>query len=173
MQAMIEGCVRELYARARLSTRVPHGSVKLATALFGNDCVQYVGARSLPGRAAVTTTRTEVVIHLRFGQSQRELNHAAGREVAQWFLQTAGYKGRAADEVVGRLAAALCVPRQAFDAARRALGDDVPALSVAFGVSQSMMALRVGECVGCSVALIMYWFSVNATPRDAAFETNV
>jgi hypothetical protein len=154
MDSMIEGYVRELYARARMPTNEPCGALKLATTLFGVDCVRYVAQRALPGRAAVTCARTAIVIHLREGQSLRELNHSAAHELGEYHLHAIDYTGADPDELVGRIAAAVCVPRRAFHAARRALGEDIPALSRAFGVSESLMALRVGECLGRSTALI-------------------
>jgi hypothetical protein len=153
MDAEIERSVEEMYARARLSPSEPCGAVKLATAVLGEACVQYVDRGRLPGRAAVTC-RAGVVIHLIRGLSLRELNHSAAHELGEWHLNANGYAGPDTEELVGQFAAALCVPRRAFHAGVRALGENIPALSKAFGVSQSLMVLRVGECLGRPTALI-------------------
>jgi hypothetical protein len=52
------------------------------------------------------------------------------------------------------VAAAICVPRPAFMAALRQFGDDISALGRWFQVSESLMSLRVAECLGLPTALI-------------------
>jgi hypothetical protein len=96
----------------------------------------------------------EPVIHVRRGLNARQLNHAVAHELGEWQLHVWGYHGPEAEELAGRIGAALCVPRLAFHVAHRAIGDRVAELSRAFTVSESLMSLRVGECLGYPTALI-------------------
>jgi hypothetical protein len=94
------------------------------------------------------------VINVRDGLNARQLNHAIAHELGEWFLRCKGYAEPDVEELSGRVAAAICVPRVAFVAARARLGEDLAALSAEFRVSQSLMALRVAECLGVATALV-------------------
>jgi hypothetical protein len=94
------------------------------------------------------------VINVRDTLNARQLNHAIAHELGEWFLRCRGYAEPDVEELSGRVAAAICVPRPAFVAAHARLGDDLAALSAEFRVSQSLMALRVAECFGVPTALI-------------------
>ena len=94
------------------------------------------------------------MIDVRENLSAAQLNHAVAHELAEWFLRCRGYVEADFDELAGRTAAALCVPRPAFDAAHRILGEDLRQLSRWFRVSESLMALRCAECLGAATALI-------------------
>lgn len=154
MERIVELVVRELYERAHLDMREPHGAVRVATAILGAACVRLVAPRAIPGKAALAWSPRGAAMYIRAGLTPREVNHAAAHELAEWNLRIAGYAGADVEEVAGRIAAALCVPRPAFERARQHLGDSIQALSHCFAVSQSLMALRIGECVGRSTALL-------------------
>lgn len=154
MERIVELVVRELYDRAHLEMSEPHGAVRVATAILGSECVRLVPPQAIPGNAALAWGRRGAAMYIRAGLTRREVNHAAAHELAEWKLRISGYSGADAEDVAGRIAAALCVPRPAFDRARRHLGDSIQALSHCFAVSQSMMALRIGECAGRSTALL-------------------
>jgi hypothetical protein len=154
MERIVELVVRELYERAHLEMSEAHGAVRVATAILGAECVRLVPPQAIPGNAALAWSRRGAAMYIRAGLSPREVNHAAAHELAEWKLQIAGYSGADAEEVAGRIAAALCVPRPAFERARRHIGDSIHALSGCFAVSQSLMALRFGECVGRATALL-------------------
>ena len=91
---------------------------------------------------------------MRESLNERQLNHCAAHELGEWVLNAIGYSPENPEEVARRIAAAICVPDRAFHAARGNLGDDLGALSRAFSVSQSLMALRTAECLGRATALI-------------------
>jgi hypothetical protein len=77
------------------------------------------------------------VIHIREGLTRRQVNHCAARELGEWHLRSSGYAGQDTEELVGSITAAICVPPHAFHAARRTLGESIPALSRAFDVSEA------------------------------------
>lgn len=146
--------VREVYQRARCDPSDPPGAVQLAVALFGERCIRRAPARELPGRSALAWGSGEPVIHLRRDLTARQVNHAVAHELGEWLLHLWCYRGPDAEELSGRIGAALCVPREAFVAAYRRVGERLPELSLAFTVSQSLMALRIAECTGHPTALI-------------------
>ena len=146
--------VREIYQRAHADPERPPGCVELAVALFGDRCIRLAERRELPGRSALVWPDGEPVIHLRRGLTARQVNHAVAHELGEWLLHIWAYHGPDAEELSGRIGAALCVPRPAFHAAHRELGEDLPALSETFTVSESLMALRIGECLGYPTALV-------------------
>jgi hypothetical protein len=146
--------VQEIYQRARRDPEHPPGSVELAVALFGARCIRLADRHELPGRSALVWPDGEPVIHLRRNLNARQLNHAVAHELGEWLLHIWGFHGPQAEDLSCRIGAALCVPRPAFHAAHRALGENVAALCRSFTVSESLMSLRVGECLGHPTALI-------------------
>jgi hypothetical protein len=108
----------------------------------------------MPGNALLRRDGPRWVINVKDGLNARQLNHGIAHELGEWFLRCKGYAEPDVEELSGRVAAAICVPRVAFVAARARLGEDLAALSAEFRVSQSLMALRVAECVGTATALI-------------------
>lgn len=146
--------VREIHQRARLDPSRAVGAVRIAVALLGERCIRLAPPRELPGPSALVCLDGGPVIHVRRGLTPRQLNHAVAHELGEWQLHLWGYHGSEAEELAGRIGAALCVPRLAFHVAHRDLGDNVPKLSRAFTVSESLMSLRLGECLGYPTALI-------------------
>lgn len=147
--------VSEVYDRARLDPAHAVGSVRLAVALLGERCIRLAPRRELPGRGALVWLGREPVIHLRRDLNPCQINHAVAHELGEWVLHLWRYKGVDAEELAGRIGAALCVPRPAFHLARQELGSsNLSELSRTFTVSESLMALRVGECLGYPTALI-------------------
>lgn len=138
MERIVELVVRELYARAHLDMGEPHGAVRVATAILGAACVRLVAPRAIPGKAALAWSPRGAAMYIRTGLTRREVNHAAAHELAEWILRISGYAGPDVEEVADRIAAALCVPRPAFERARQHLGDSIQALSHCFAVSQSL-----------------------------------
>lgn len=145
---------RELYLSAGLDLGRAHGAPRVAAAVLGENCLHVVRPRELPGRAFIQHDGLHWIIHVRRTLGKAQLNHAIAHELGEWFLRRRGYAEPDIEALSNRLAAAICVPRQAFVAAYDELGDDVPALSRRFCVSESMMALRVAECLGPPTALI-------------------
>ena len=145
---------RELYLSAGLDLGRAHGAPRVAAAVLGEDCLHVVRPGELPGRALIQRSGLNWIIHFRGTLTRSQLNHAIAHELGEWFLRCRGYADPDVEALSNRLAAAICVPRPAFVAAYNELGDDVPALSRRFCVSESMMALRLAECLGPPTALI-------------------
>ena len=146
--------VQEIYQRARCDSSRPVGSVRLAVALFGERCIRLAARSHLPGSSALVWPDGVPVVHLRRDLTPRQINHAVAHELGEWILHIWSFHGPQAEDLAGRIGAALCVPRPAFHAAHRELGENVPALCEAFTVSESLMALRIAECLGHPTALI-------------------
>ena len=145
---------RELYFSAGLDLGRAHGAPRVAAAVLGENCLHVVRAGELPGRALIQRDGLRWIIHVRGTLSRSQLNHAIAHELGEWFLRCRGYAAPDVEALSNRLAAAICVPRPAFVTAYGELGDDVPALSRRFCVSESMMVLRLAECLGSPTALI-------------------
>jgi hypothetical protein len=146
--------VQEIYCRARVDPTRIVGSVRLAVALLGERCIRLADRRELPGRSALAWAGAHPVIHLRRDLTPCQINHAVAHELGEWLLHTWRYRGREAENLAGRIGAALCVPREAFHVAWHDVGDDLSELSRAFTVSESLIALRIGECIGYPTALL-------------------
>jgi hypothetical protein len=145
---------RELYVSAGLDPSQAPGAPRIAAAVLGDTYLLAVPRSELPGNALLRREGPRWVINVRDTLNARQLNHAIAHELGEWFLRCKGYTEPDVEELSGRVAAAICVPRPAFLAVYARLGDDLAALSEEFRVSQSLMALRVAECVGVPTALI-------------------
>ena len=110
--------------------------------------------RDLPGRALLQRAGGLWVIYYRESLNPRQLNHAIAHELGGWFLRCRGYAEADVEDVSSRVAAAICVPRPAFILAHRQHGEDLTVLNQSFVVSESLMALRIAECLGHATALI-------------------
>ncbi|MEO6600562.1 MAG: hypothetical protein ABIQ16_11850 [Polyangiaceae bacterium] len=145
---------RELYVIAGIDPSQAPGAPRVAAAVLGGSYLLAVPRGEMPGNALLRREGPSWVINVRDGLNARKLNHAIAHELGEWFLRCKGYAEPDVEELSGRVAAAICVPRPAFVPARARLGDDLAALSAEFRVSQSLMALRVAECIGIPTALV-------------------
>ncbi|MEO8901804.1 MAG: hypothetical protein ABI627_09785 [Polyangiaceae bacterium] len=145
---------RELYVIAGIDPSQAPGAPRVAAAVLGGSYLLAVPRGEMPGNALLRREGPSWVINVRDGLNARKLNHAIAHELGEWFLRCKGYAEPDVEELSGRVAAAICVPRPAFVPARARLGEDLAALSAEFRVSQSLMALRVAECIGVPTALI-------------------
>ena len=145
---------RELYVSVGLDPSQAPGAPRVAAAVLGESYLLAVPRGEMPGNALLRRDGPRWVINVRDGLNARQLNHAIAHELGEWFLRCKGYAEPDVEELSGRVAAAICVPRPAFVAARARLGEDLAALSAEFRVLQSLMALRVAECLGTATALI-------------------
>jgi hypothetical protein len=145
---------RELYISAGLDpTRAP-GAPRVAAAVLGETYLHAVPRGELPGNALLRQEGACWVINVREMLTPNQLNHAIAHELGEWFLRCKGYTEPDVEELSGRVAAAICVPRPAFAVAHASLGEDLAALSARFRVSESLMALRIAECLRVPTALI-------------------
>lgn len=145
---------RELYLSAELDPSHAHGAPRVARAVLGESCLHAVRASELPGPALIQRDGPRWIIHVREGLTPRQLNHVVAHELGEWFLRCRGYVEPDVEELSSRVAAAICVPRPAFMTAHGQVGEDLVALSQRFLVSESLMALRLAECLGAPTALI-------------------
>ncbi|MEO7038009.1 MAG: ImmA/IrrE family metallo-endopeptidase [Polyangiaceae bacterium] len=145
---------RELYLSAGLDPAIAHGAPSVAAVVLGETCLQFVPHDDLPGRSLILQDGAYWFIHVRETLSDRQLNHAVAHELGEWFLRHRGYLEPDVEALSNSVAAAICVPRPALLAAVGELGEDVSALSGQFQVSESLMVLRLAECLGLPTALI-------------------
>lgn len=149
-----DALARELYLSAGLDPGLVHGAPSVAAAVLGDTCLHFMPPDELPGRALILPDGPRWIIHVRENLTAKQLNHAVAHELGEWFLRCRGYSEPDVEELSNNVAAAICVPLPAFRAALRRLGEDVSALSQHFHVSESMMSLRIAECLGAPTALI-------------------
>jgi hypothetical protein len=149
-----EVLARELYLSAELDPTHALGAPRVATAVLGESCLHTVRPRELPGPALIQRDGPRWIIHVREGLTPSKLNQAVAHELGEWFLRCRGYAEPDVEELSSRVAAAICVPRPAFMAVHGQIGEDLAALSQRFLVSESLMALRLAECLGSPTALI-------------------
>lgn len=145
---------RELYLSASLDPGLAHGAPAVAAAVLGETCLRFLPDRDLPGRSLIMQDGPRWIIYVRKSLSDTQLNHAVAHELGEWFLRRRRYSEPDIEALSNSVAAAICVPRPAFKVALRQLGEDVRALSGQFRVSESMMSLRIAECLGSPTALI-------------------
>jgi len=144
----------EIYVNAGLDPSQAPGALRVATAVLGSSCLHAVARHDLPGRALLQRSGGLWVIYYRESLNSRQLNHAIAHELGEWFLRCRGYADSDVEDLSSRVAAAICVPRPAFMPAHRQYGEDLTRLSQSFAVSESLMALRIAECLGLATALI-------------------
>ena len=145
---------RELYVSAGLDPTLAPGAPRVAAAVLGETYLHAVPRAELPGNALLRKEGPRWVINVREALTANQLNHAIAHELGEWFLRCKGYTEPDVEELSGRVAAAICVPRPAFAVAHASLGEDLAALSAQFRVSESLMALRIAECLGVPTALV-------------------
>ena len=125
---------RELYVSAGLDPSQAPGAPRVAAAVLGESYLLAVPRGEMPGNALLRRDGPRWVINVKDGLNARQLNHAIAHELGEWFLRCKGYAEPDVEELSGRVAAAVCVPRPAFVAARARLGDNLAALSAEFRV---------------------------------------
>ncbi|HKO46530.1 MAG TPA: ImmA/IrrE family metallo-endopeptidase [Polyangiaceae bacterium] len=145
---------RELYLSAGLDPTLAYGAPSVAAAVLGESCLQFMRDDDLPCRSLISHSGPRWIIYLRESLTGRQLNHAIAHELGEWFLQCRGYSEPDVEALSSSVAAAICVPRAALLVALSQQGEDVAALSGQFQVSESLMVLRLAECLGFPTALI-------------------
>ena len=151
-QLELEGIADAAYRDASLDPEHPH-ITRLARALLGAGAI-HRGPRPLHGPAALIRVGEDWRIVLARSLPPVYAVFAVGHELAHWLLAKHGYEGDDEEAAADYLGAALLAPRRAFLAARRALGDDLPALAKAFSTTETGAALRLGEVLRVPVAVI-------------------
>lgn len=151
-QLELEGIADAAYRAASLDPDRPH-ITELARALLGPAAIQR-GPRPVHGPAALIRVGDDWRIVLARSLPPLYAVFAVGHELAHWLLAQHGYDGNDEEAAADYLGAALLAPRRAFLAARRVLGDDLPALAKAFSTTETGAALRLGEVLRVPVAVV-------------------
>jgi len=153
MDRFVDFVVGEIYAGAGRDPAHAQPTPELARILCGPDAIhRATGSQRFP----TCTTRAgngRLIIHVPASPTAWQVNHRVGQQLVKWYLAHHAYDGAQVESVVRRIAAAVCVPTPAFQRARDQFGENIPALSEHFRVSQSLMALRLAECTGHPSAL--------------------
>lgn len=151
-QLLLEGIANAAYQAAKMDTERPHVP-RLARALLGADAIVR-GPRPLHAPAALVRVGDAWRIILSRSLPPLYALFAVGHELGHWLLAREGYDGDDEERAADYLGAALLAPRRAFLAARRALGDDLPALAEALSMTETGAALRLGEVTGVPLAVV-------------------
>lgn len=151
-QLELEGIVDAAYREAGLDPERPH-LVRLARALLGDDAIVR-GPRPVHGPAALVRVGESWHIVLSRSLPRLYALFAVGHELGHWLLRREGYDGHDEERAADYIGGALLAPRSAFLAARRALGDELPALAEAFSMTETGAALRLGEVLRLPLAVV-------------------
>lgn len=151
-QLELEGIAHAAYTEAGLDPERPCVP-RLARGLLGADAIQR-GPRPLHAPAALVRVGGAWRIILARSLPRLCAMFAVGHELGHWLLARHGYDSADEERAADYLGAALIAPRRAFLAARRALGEDLPALAEAFSMTETGVALRLGEVTGAPLAVI-------------------
>lgn len=127
----------------------PPSAEVLAAAVVGAANVvtrsMFARSRYIPARDA---------IEVRAGLSSYARQWALAHELAERILSRGCWSSEIVEQFADAIAGALLVPAPLFRAGLRACGRSLPRLSQAFGVSQSVVSLRLGEVTGSPLALV-------------------
>ena len=149
IEADIEGTAEALYRAAGLDTGEAADPVDLAERLLGTGAVQLVHARALPGTASLARVKSSWRIYVRSRASESLQAFAILHELGHYALGL-----DAPDARCDAVAAALLLPRRAFQRAAVERGADWSALAAHFRCTESAVALRWGEVLGTPLALV-------------------
>ncbi|WP_275936755.1 ImmA/IrrE family metallo-endopeptidase [Labilithrix luteola] len=112
------------------------------------------GKRPLHGPSALVRVEGEWRIMIARSLPDEYALFAIAHELGHWLIGRHHFRNDDEERAADYLAGALLAPRRAFLAARRALGDDLPALSSTFRTTETGAALRLGEVTGRPLAVI-------------------
>jgi len=121
--------------------------------LGGAGTVLTVHARALPGDAALATVNGERRIYLRSGLSPLRQRWAVAHELGHLALELDS-STRENEDACDAFAAALLLPRRAFQVALRETGVSYTKLAQWFVTTESCAALRLGEVTDVPLALV-------------------
>ncbi len=150
----IEGDATWLYKRAGLDPGTAAPPLWLATELLGPGCVVAVPALRERGGACLVRVSGQPRIYYRASLPPVLRDFAIGHELAHWLLGDRIAGERDTEAACDYLAAALVAPRAAFLRAVSKHGARFTRLAKAFATSESLVALRYGECTDEPLALV-------------------
>lgn len=153
-QGEIEALAGEIRRMAGAVDDGPVLATRMATRLLGPDAVAL--DHRMASAAFLRRTRAggyQIVVN----PAVPDVRFAIAHEIGEWALQTivrfAGH-GAAREQAANRIAAALLAPAPAVLRAHDRLGERLPALADAFGVSQTAVVLRLAEVRGDERAVV-------------------
>lgn len=154
--ANIEGDAGYLLKMAGLVDFVRVPVRPAAEALLGNDCLFFVPRSRLGSgqRAAVRTENGRRVIKVA-NDTQSVMRWSVAHELGHVVLEHSDVRDDWMEQEADRFAAALLMPWRAFGLMRDEFGDDLEALANVFQVSQTAVALRLGEVGGASAVVVV------------------
>jgi hypothetical protein len=121
--------------------------------LGGPGTVLTVHARALPGDACLATVNGQRRIYLRSGLESRRLRWAVAHELGHLALELDS-STRENEDACDAFAAALLLPRRAFQLALRETGVSYTKLARWFVTTESCAALRFGEVTDVPLMLV-------------------
>lgn len=151
-QMELEGIAEAAYVEARMDPERPH-ITRLARALLGTDAVLR-GPRPVAGPAALFRYGSQWRIAVASSLPVEKALFAIGHELGHYLLARAGYREPDEEASADYLGGALLAPRPAFYAATRALGTNLCALAETFTMTETAVALRVGEVCRKPLAVV-------------------
>lgn len=151
-QLELEGIADGAYLDAGLDADQPHVA-RLARALLGPNAITKA-PRPIHGPAALVRIGDEWRIVIGRHLPPLYAHFAIAHELGHYLLRQHGYDGDDEERAADFLGAALIAPRRAFLAARRAVGEDLPDLARAFGMTETAVALRLGEVCHVPLAVV-------------------
>lgn len=151
-QMVLEGIADDAYRMAGLDAENPNVS-RLARALLGANALRR-GPRPIAGPAALVRVNDDWHIFLSRSLPPLYALFAIAHELGHWLFARHGYDGDNEERDADRLGGALQAPRRAFLSARRAFGNNLPAIANAFSITETGAALRLGEVERHPLAVI-------------------
>lgn len=152
----IEGEAEYLLKAAGLADFVRVPVRPAVESVLGSDALRFVARRELP-RGAQAVVRREAgrrVIKLAHG-TPPAMRFAAAHELGHVVLGHPEDRHDHIEAEADRFAAALLMPWRAFHLMRSELGDDLEALADVFQVTQTAVALRLGEIGEVAAAIVV------------------
>lgn len=138
----VEGNAAEMFDRASVDPKEPVGVGTMVRRLLGKDGLCFV-RRSTIVTSVAKLCKVSGSFRIYAKRDAPDLAFNIAHELAEWryWDETDDHKESACDA----LAAAIVAPRPAFLRMLRLVGEDFAALAHAFKVSETSMALRLGE----------------------------
>lgn len=139
----MEGESLAMYDAAGMDPALPRGAMALVHALLGSDCIVWGDTDGQPACYVAATGK----LHLRRGLVGKRLAWALCHELAEWHLhqRRIPVDPELLERTANSIAARLLAPAPAVRAAVGVWGISPRKLADAFSLTQTAMALRLGE----------------------------
>jgi hypothetical protein len=131
----------------------PPRVLELARAILGRGGVEAVPHRALPGDGCLAVVQGERRIYVRTGLEPVRLRWVVAHELGHLALGLDS-SSRDNEDACDAFAAALLLPRRAYQAALREVGVSYTKLARWFVTTESCAALRLGEVTDVPLALV-------------------